>query len=293
MRYGGPLAYLGVHLMVMTIGGLAFTGCSEYPSSSVPEASHIEVTPPVLIPRPDWADQVKDSALVGTFVLWEPDSGRLQASDTARARRGFLPASTFKVFNSLVALQEGAVKDTSTIIPWDRSQRRPQGWNEDQNMVQAIARSTVWWYQEVARRVGGERMQHWLDSVRYGNALMGDSIHLFWLQGALRITPLEQIGFMEALHEEELPFDVTHQRAVKRILPGDSTVDRELRGKSGWAIRPEEEYGWYVGWVEHSGRTAYFATNIDIRSMEDVRKRYTMTYALLEREGWWVEDRRD
>jgi beta-lactamase class D len=219
-------------------------------------------------------------------VLWEPDSNRIQLSDSARAHTGFLPASTFKVFNSLVALQEKAVPDEHAIIPWDGIKRRSADWNEDQDMAQAIARSTVWWYQEVARRTGSKRMQHWLDTVGYGNRVMGDSIHLFWLQGGLRITPLEQVHFMQRLHEEELPFDIGHQRTVKRILPGDSTATWKLQGKTGWAIRMDDEYGWYVGWVERGGRTAYFALNIDIRDMADVPKRQQITRALLQKEGW-------
>lgn len=246
----------------------------------------MEVVPPSLIPRADWAQHLTDSGLVGTFVLWEPDSARLQASDTARANKGFLPASTFKVFNSLVALQTGAVANEQEVLPWDGVKRGSPDWNEDQNMTQAIARSTVWWYQEVARRAGADRMQHWLDTVAYGNSTMDDSIHLFWLQGGLRITPLEQIRFMEALHNEELPFDLAHQRTVKRILPGDSAAQWKLQGKTGWAIRESDEYGWYVGWVERNYRIAYFATNIEIKTMDDVRKRYTITYALLQREGW-------
>lgn len=244
------------------------------------------VAGPVLSERSDWASLLADSSVTGTFVLWEPDSGHLQASDTSRARRAFLPASTFKVFNSLVALQTGAVSDEHEIIPWDGIHRRSPDWNEDQDMTQAIARSTVWWYQEVARRAGEAQMQFWLDTVDYGNQVMGDSIHLFWLQGGLRITPLEQIGFMEALHDEILPFDQRHQRTVKRILPGDSTAHWKLQGKSGWAVRVDDEYGWYVGWVERGQRTAYFATNIAIRSMDDVRKRYTVSRALLQRNGW-------
>lgn len=260
--------------------------CSPGQVGERPLPVEVIIHSPPLALRTDWARQLVDSGVTGTFVLWEPDSRRLQASDTARARQSFLPASTFKVFNSLVALQTGAVADEHELILWDGIQRRSSDWNEDQNMAQAIARSTVWWYQEVARRAGEARMQLWLDTVGYGNHVMGDSIHLFWLQGDLRITPLEQIGFLEALHDELLPFDQHHQRTVKRILPGDSTVDWKLQGKSGWAGRMKEEYGWYVGWVERGGRTAYFATNIDIRSLDDVPKRITVSRALLERAGW-------
>ena len=80
-------------------------------------------------------------------------------------------------------------------------------------------------------------MQHWLDAVGYGNHTMGDSIHLFWLQGGLRITPVEQVHFMHRLNEETLPFEVRHQRTVKRILPGDSAATWRLQGKTGWVIR--------------------------------------------------------
>jgi beta-lactamase class D len=239
---------------------------------------------PVTEYRADWARLLADSGVAGVFVLWEPNSFRLESSDTVRDHRGFLPASTFKVFNSLVALQTAAVVDEHTIIPWDSTVRRPE-WDVDMDMATAIERSCVPWYQEVARRAGALRMQHWLDTVHYGNATMGDPIHLFWLQGELRITPMQQVYFMQKLNEERLPFEVKHQRTVKRILPGDSTATWRIRGKTGWAVRMQEEYGWYVGWVERAGRTAYFAINIDIRSMDDVPRRQTLTRLLLMKEG--------
>lgn len=273
--------------LLLLIGAASvLPGCCDPTPRVAEEPIHGAAIPPKLSARSDWAQQLADSGAVGTFVLWEPDRARLQASDTARARWGFLPASTFKVFNSLVALQTGAVADEHTIIEWDGVQRRASGWDQDQDMAQAIAHSTVWWYQEVARRAGPDRMQYWLDTVGYGNHTMGDPIDLFWLQGDLRITPLEQIRFMEALHREALPFAVAHQRTVKRILPGDSTATWKLQGKTGWAVRSEDEYGWYVGWVQRKGCTAYFATNIDMKTMDDLRKRITITYALLERGGW-------
>lgn len=244
---------------------------------------------PVVTHRADWAQVIADSGMTGVFVLWEPDSFRLQSSDTVRMDSGFLPASTFKIFNSLVALQTGAVADEHTIIPWDSVVRRPE-WNEDMDMATAIQRSCVPWYQEVARRAGTERMQHWLDTVHYGNATMGDSIHLFWLQGGLRITPMQQVYFVQKLNEERLPFDVKHQRTVKRILPGDSTATWRIQGKTGWAIRVQEEYGWYLGWVQRASRTAYFAINMDMHTMDDVRRRQTLTRALLVKEGWLDND---
>ena len=268
------------------IGALMLFGKSlKSAEPEVPSAQGTTTKPSLLI-RADWAQQITDSATTGVFVLFEPDSNKVQVSDSVRASKGFLPASTFKIFNALVALQEGAVANEHTIIPWDGVPKRSPDWNEDQDMVQAMERSTVWWFQEMVRRAGAEGMQHWLDTVGYGNRTIGDSIHLFWLQGGLRITPLEQVDFVHRLHEERLPFDVAHQRTVRNILPGDSTSAWKLQGKTGWAIRAEDEYGWFVGWVQHSDRIAYFALNIDIRDMNDVRKRKTLTRALLQHDGW-------
>jgi beta-lactamase class D len=272
MKYGVPFL-----LCMMLIA------CGEGPGNAVVPGFTLQQ-------RDDWARIIANSELAGVFVLWEPDSARLQASDTVRANKGFLPASTFKVFNSLVALQTGAVADEHVIIPWDSVVRKNYAWNKSQDMATAIARSTVWWYQEVARRAGAQRMQHWLDTVHYGNATMGDSIHMFWLRGGLRITPVEQVYFMQKLDEERLPFAVEHQRTVKRILPADSTANWHLRGKTGWAIRVQEQYGWYVGWVERGGRTAYFAINIDMRGEQDISKRQALTRALLVKEGWLDHD---
>lgn len=273
MRFALPL----FALFLVACGGDRAGGTT----GSSPEVEH----------RADWAQVIADSGCSGVFVLWEPDSFRFEVSDTVREHKGFLPASTFKVFNSLVALQTGAVADERTIIPWDGVARRPQ-WDRDMDMATAMEVSCVPWYQEVARRAGAERLQHWLDTVHYGNAVMGDSIDLFWLQGGLRITPAQQVYFMQHLNEERLPFDAVHQRTVKRILPRDSTATWRLRGKTGWAIRVDEEYGWYVGWVEHAGRTAYFALNIDMKDDQDVRKRQTITRALLIKEGWLDLDAR-
>ncbi len=249
-----------------------------------------EQVPPTIMQRDDWARLMKEVAITGVFVLWEPDSRRLQASDSVRARVGFLPASTFKIFNSLVALQTGAVPDEHAIIPWDGVIRQNGACNEDMDMATAIERSCVPWYQEAARRAGPDRMQHFLDTAHYGNQHMDGPIDKFWLQGALRITALQQVQFLERLDREQLPFDPGQQRTVKRILPADSTSTWHIRGKTGWGGNPGEEIGWYIGWVERERRTAYFAFNMDMNSDADAAKRIGMVRKLLLKDGWLDKD---
>ena len=61
----------------------------------------------------------------------------------------------------------------------------------------AIAISNVPIYQELARRIGLERMKHYLKSFEYGNTDTGEIIDRFWLDGPLEISALEQVNFLK------------------------------------------------------------------------------------------------
>ena len=76
-----------------------------------------------------------------------------------RCANRFIPASTFKIFNSLAALESGAVKDENEIMKWDSVKRFYDMWNQDLNLGQAFKYSAVWFYQELARRIGEEKMK--------------------------------------------------------------------------------------------------------------------------------------
>jgi beta-lactamase class D len=76
----------------------------------------------------------------------------------------------------------------------------------------------VWYYQELARRVGADTMKFWLDKVSYGNADTSGGIDQFWLTGNLRISPIEQILFLQKLKSEQLPFSKNTITIVKDIM---------------------------------------------------------------------------
>src|SRR5688572_13333343 len=118
------------------------------------------------------ADPFARAGVRGVIVLFDPQTGELTTNDERAANARHLPASTFKIFNSLVALEEKAVADEREVIPWDGVERFVADWNRDHDMASAIRVSAVWFYQELARRAGAARMQHWLDAVGYGNRSM-------------------------------------------------------------------------------------------------------------------------
>ena len=195
---------------------------------------------------------------VGTIVVRKDNTGEQLVYNPERAERAFLPASTFKIFNSSVALDTGVI-GVDDVIKWDGVQRDFPGWNQDRNMRDAFKYSVVWFYQELARRVGAQRMQAALQRERYGNASIAGGIDQFWLHGGLRISALQQIDFLQRLHRRELGFQESTMRTVEEIMLIEKCADYTLRGKTGW----KDQLGWLVGWVETDADTFYFAMNLE------------------------------
>ncbi len=102
----------------------------------------------------------------GTFGLYDNGHAQFNIYNLKRfADSAYLPASTFKILNSLIGLQTGVITNEKMVIPWDHVVRSNAAWNADLTMEQAFKLSAVPYYQEVARRIGKDTMQHWLDSL--------------------------------------------------------------------------------------------------------------------------------
>jgi len=240
--------------------------------------------------HPEWAKEFAGRGVNGTALIYDELADRYLVLDRERTETRFSPASTFKVFNAMVALETGAVKDEYEVIRWDGVQRQFPDWNRDHSLASAMKFSVVWFYQEMARRAGEQRMQTWIDQVGYGNRDIGGGIDRFWLSGALRISAAEQIGFLRRLAAGTLPFSARSQETVRRITIQESAPDYVLHGKTGWAVQEntkrENDLGWYVGWVERDGKRWFFALNIDMpHGADDAPKRIAIGRALLTRVG--------
>ena len=196
----------------------------------------------------------------GCFILQEGGAARpLERVGTLCAER-VSPCSTFKIPNSLIGLETGAIADEGSVLKWDGVKRSRPEWNRDHTLASAIKVSTVWYYQELARRVGTERMQKLLSAIPYGNADISGGIDRFWLGGSLQVSPEEQVAFLERLRLTQLPFSERSQRIVRDILLQESRGPIAYRGKTGSCdFDGTKDHGWWVGWVEKDGKATVFA----------------------------------
>jgi beta-lactamase class D len=235
---------------------------------------------------PGLADLFQKAGVNGTLVVYNVTAGTLGGYNRDRAEQRFTPASTFKIPNTLIGLSVGAVAGVDEVLPY-KGPAQPfiKEWARDMSLREAIALSNVPIYQELARRIGTERMQKSLAALDYGNQEIGPAVDQFWLVGPLKISAVEQTRFLAGLAREALPFPRSCQKSLREIIQLDRGSIWALYGKTGWQNAPGPGVGWWVGWVEKEGRIYAFALNMDIQKPEDAAKRIELGKAGLRNMG--------
>jgi beta-lactamase class D len=218
--------------------------------------------------------QILDTeGLEGVILVLDPQRDLLLVSDRARIHQGYLPASTFKIPNSILALEVGVVEGEGAVFPWDGAPRRLSVWDRDMTFAEAFRLSCVPCYQDIARRIGVERMEHGLARLGYpGMVVDSADLDTFWLEGESRITPYQQIDFLRRLYGSELPIQPGTEAILKRIMVVEENPRWTLSGKTGWALRDGHDTGWWVGYVENGGGVYFGATAVEPKEGFDMTR---------------------
>ena len=206
----------------------------------------------------------------GTLVLRDCASGEEVVFAGSLADTAFGPCSTFKIWNSLIGLEEGLISEPDgEFWPWDGVERDFAAWNADQTWRSAFAASCVPAFQELARKLGPDRMQAWLEKLDYGNKDQCGRPDAFWLpragQRTIMITPRQQARMICRMTGGHLPVRAESVAKLADVMKLAETERGTLYGKTGSGLRghpdgPKSEadfdMGWLVGFVE-SGRKKY------------------------------------
>ena len=234
------------------------------------------------VPRPEWQRHFDARGVKGTFVLYQPALDRYLVLDPARSRQRFSPASTFKIPNALIGLEVGSITDEHEVFHWDGKPKPLPAWERDHTLATGMRDSVVWMFQEVARRTGKARMREWIDRLEYGNRDLSGGIDLFWLQGGLRVSAVEQVDFLHRLAEGRLPATQRAQRLVREALVVEKTRGYTLYAKTGTTGLVRDPVAWWIGWIERKGKpVAYFAMNYTPQPHTPFEARFAIGRAIL------------
>ena len=205
-----------------------------------------------------------DSAYVeGSILIYDIKDNKYYSNDYEWTKKGNLPASTFKITNSIIALETGIVENDSTLIKWNGEKRRLRNWEQDLIFRDAFHFSCVPCYQEIARKIGVKKMTEYLNKFQYGNMKVDSTnIDLFWLEGESRINQFQQIDFLKRFYLSKLGISKRTEEIMKRMMVIEVNDEYKLSGKTGWSIRNGNNNGWFVGYIESQNKTYFFATNV-------------------------------
>ena len=206
--------------------------------------------------------------VTGSFALFDNGAGSFttyhfkQYLDSA-----YQPNATFNIVTALIGLQTGTIANERMVIPLTPAavtQGNNDSSNHSPNFDTAMAHNITAYFQEVARRTGKEKMQFWLDSLKYGNHLIGNSVDSFWMNNTLTITADEQLGLIKRLYFGQLPFDKTWQVLIKRLLMKENNANYQLAYITGEGVLPnQQQIGWVLGWIEENKHPYFFVLNTE------------------------------
>jgi beta-lactamase class D len=187
------------------------------------------------------------------------------------------PASTFKIAISLMGFDAGVLEDAHAPV-FEHQAGEPdwggENWLQPTDPAHWFHYSVVWYSQRVTRALGAIRVQQYVDLFDYGNRDMaGDPLHPdglmhAWIDSSLRISPREQVTFLEKLVNGRLP-------VATSAFARTSEITEVVRRQDGWIVHGKtgtgfpttalghddvvHGWGWFVGWATKAGRTRVFA----------------------------------
>ena len=209
----------------------------------------------------------EDCNIKGSITLYDFKEKKWISSDITDSNKPTLPASTFKIINTLIALETGIVSDENQIIKWPGSTDtlkygyRPEIYHNI-SMKDAFKLSAGWAYVEMAKKIGKGKYKKYLEACKYGNTDLSVNDYDFWNFGNFAISPVNQIEILRGVYEENLPFKKSSFKILKEMMIEDKTEEYTIRAKTGWTRDNGKDTGWWVGYVERKDNVYFFATRL-------------------------------
>lgn len=203
------------------------------------------------------------SGYEGSFVLYELKSDTWNIYDMEQATLRTAPNSTYKIYDALFGLEEGVISPDDSFMAWNGTDYPFEAWNKNQDLLSAMQSSVNWYFEEIDKQIGSASIQDYIQKIGYGNENVNANLSSYWMQGTLKISPVEQVELLKMLHNNRFDFAPENINAVKNSICLFSSENKNFYGKTGTGrVDGQDVNGWFIGYIETVDNTYFFATNI-------------------------------
>ncbi|WP_100407502.1 BlaR1 family beta-lactam sensor/signal transducer [Bacillus solitudinis] len=221
----------------------------------------------------------------GSAVLYDSSKKQYSIYNQEESTTRYAPASTYKIFNSLFALETGIITRDDSQLIWDGTPQPYEEWNQDHDLFSAMKSSASWYFQALDQQIGIEKLQSYFNEIEYGNRHVAGNLSDYWLDGTLTISPVEQVDLLRKFYDNEFMFEPDNIQIVKDSLLLEEKKGKRLFGKTGTAVLNGEQIdGWFVGYVETVDNTIFFAVHIQGEKQAGGSSAAKIALSILEKE---------
>lgn len=195
------------------------------------------------------------SKVEGCFALLNNQMGDITLYNMELDTQRLPTGTSFKIPETLIGIQTGKIINENSSFQTDTSS------GSNLTLKQAFEKTSIPYFQEMARKIGKDTLRVWLDSMSYGNQKMSSPADSFWLNNELKISPDEQLGFLSKLYFEQLPFQKYAQETVANLMLQEDDSLYKLSYATGTGIdEKNNSFAWNLGWIEENRHVYFFVT---------------------------------
>lgn len=226
----------------------------------------------------------------GSFVLYNLEQNAWSIYDMEHAVLRRSPDSTYKIYDALFGLEEGIITPENSKMEWDGENYPFEEWNADQTLPSAMRSSVNWYFQEIDKQLGSASAKKYIQKIGYGNENTEAGLPSYWMESSLKISPIEQVEQLVKLYNNTFGFRPENIETVKDSICLSLSETGNIYGKTGTgSIDDLNVNGWFVGYVEATGNTYFFAVNIGTSDDASGANAAEITMSILSDMNIWRE----
>ena len=226
----------------------------------------------------------------GSFVLYNLKSNHWSLYNMDMATTRTAPDSTYKIYDALFALEENVITPKDSLIPWNYEDYPFKIWEQDQTLQTAMSGSVNWYFETLDEQIGKDKIQSYIQEIRYGNQDTSADLSSYWMESSLKISPVEQVELLNAFYQNTFDFDPDNIQTVKDSLCLSASGAGTLYGKTGTGrVDGQDRNGWFIGFIETPDNTYFFSTNIQSETNATGSNAAKMTLSILSQLDLWQQ----